>query len=100
MGGKLHIAELSNLSEARKLYPSAKLIVNCSGLGAAKLVSDKGVFPVAGHIVKMRLPHLHHFFMDSEATTYIFPRINDAIVGGTYFKHDGNTAPSIANRDE
>jgi D-amino-acid oxidase len=67
LGGKLHIAALEHLSDAQaKLYPTAKLIVNCTGLGAKTLVSDKELFPVAGHIVKVALPGLHHFFMDSD----------------------------------
>ena len=100
LGGKLDIAELRSLSEVQTLYPSARLIVNCAGLGAGQLVGDSSVFPVAGHIVKVRAPGLHHFFMDSENTTYIFPRTHDCIVGGTYFKHDANTRPSIQTRDD
>jgi len=104
LGGVLRVAEVASLAdgaaEVKRLYPTARLVVNCTGLGAAALVPDASVFPVAGHIVKVSLPGLHHFFMDSTNTTYVFPRAHDAIVGGTYFKHDGNTRPSIANRDD
>ena len=53
---------------------------------------------MAGHILRMSVPALQHFYMDSENTTYIFPRSSDVIVGGTYLKHDAGTQPNIQNR--
>ena len=98
-GGQLRMVELGSLGDVQTLYPRASLIVNCSGLGASALVGDKSLFPVAGHILRMRAPTLQHFFMDADNTTYIFPRSNDVIVGGTYLKHDACTVPSLQNRN-
>lgn len=100
LGGRVHLRDLACLSDVHALFPSARLIVNCSGLGAGELVGDATTFPVAGHIVKVRCPSLHHFYMDSENTTYIFPRAHDVICGGTYFKHSGDTRPNIDTRND
>lgn len=99
-GGQLRMAEVGSLAEVQSLYPTASLIVNCTGLGSLALVGDKTLFPVAGHILRVRAPTLQHFFMDADNTTYIFPRSSDAIVGGTYFKYDGCTTPSLQNRND
>lgn len=98
LGGRLHLTTLPSLSAVHSLVQNVSLIINCSGLGAGALVGDAGVFPVAGHILRMSVPALQHFYMDSENTTYIFPRSTDVIVGGTYLKHDASTQPSIQNR--
>src|SRR5690242_9076014 len=77
LGGKLILRTLTCLSEVHSFIPDVSLIINCSGLGAGTLVDDNQVFPVAGHIVKVVSPTIKHFYMDSENTTYIFPRAND-----------------------
>ena len=32
------------------------MVVNCSGLGAAKLFKDPEMYPVRGHVIRVRAP--------------------------------------------
>jgi len=100
LGGRIQLAELQSLSEVQKLYPNVKAIINCSGLGARTLVPDPNVFPVAGQIVKVRCPSVHHFYMDSLLPSYIFPRLNDIVIGGSYDKHSEDLRPNIGTRND
>ena len=100
LGARVHLRPLTCLSDLEQLFPKAHLIVNCTGLGSSQLVADKQTFPVAGHIVKVKCPSIHHFYMDSENTSYIFPRLHDVVVGGTYFKYQGTTQPNICTRND
>lgn len=53
LGGQLILKKLQSLSEIPSIVPDVNFIVNASGLGAATLVKDEAMFPVAGHIVKV-----------------------------------------------
>lgn len=100
LGVRVHIRRLDCLSDLHTLFPGVTLIVNATGLASAKLVKDDSVFPVAGHIVKIKCPSVHHFYMDSDNTTYVFPRLHDLVVGGTYWKGVSNTQPNIDTRND
>ena len=53
----------------------ADLIINCSGLGAAELVSDSSMFPVSGHVLRVTCGHVGHTMADNrpESWSYIIP---------------------------
>lgn len=103
LGGRVHIRELQSLGDVKPLFPGAQLVVNCSGLGSSILARDASMLPVAGHIVKVKLPATKHFYMDSDnpaGPSYIFPRTHDIIVGGTYHKQRADCHPNICTRME
>lgn len=67
------------------------IIVNCSGLGARELCDDDRVYPIRGQIVRTSNPGVHMAEDDEEgplAMTYIIPRKNDIIIGGTTLEND------------
>jgi len=76
-----------NLSEARVLAPSARVIVNCTGTGARDLVPDPDVTPVRGQVVVTSNPGISEFFVGTAADpsdlTYLFPHGDVVVLGGT-----------------
>lgn len=36
------------------------MVVNCSGLGAAKLFKDPEMYPVRGHVIRVRAPWIKY----------------------------------------
>ncbi|GAA5888024.1 hypothetical protein JCM6882_000254 [Rhodosporidiobolus microsporus] len=91
LGGRLHrCGTLSSLSSALSVNPSlrsAKLVVNCTGLGAIKLVGDKTVFPVRGQLVIIRAPWIKTGITrlgakGSGVYDYIIPRKSGLVILG------------------
>ena len=96
-GGQLREAEFGSLAEA-------PVIVNCSGMGARRLVPDLDVTPVRGQIVVTENPGLSEFFIgvgvDVGDVSYYFPHGDIVVLGGT--EEEGNWSldpdPATAER--
>ncbi|MFJ4840883.1 FAD-dependent oxidoreductase [Streptomyces sp. NPDC088746] len=75
----------------------ARVVVNCTGLGARDLVPDPGVRPVRGQLVVVENPGIEEWFTEadpaSSATTYLFPQPDGLVLGGTAETDDARTAP-------
>ena len=69
---------LSSLDEVE-----ADVIVNCSGLGAAELVRDAAMFPVSGHVVRVRGGQAGHTMADNRpgSWAYIIPNTDTTVLG-------------------
>jgi D-amino-acid oxidase len=64
----------------------AGVVVNCTGLGARELVPDPAVEPVRGQVVVVEQVGLEEWVVDDGdggALTYVVPRIDDIVLGGT-----------------
>lgn len=62
------------------------VVVNCSGLGARELAADPSVVPVRGQVVVVEQVGLTEWVVDDgdgTSLTYVVPRIDDVVVGGT-----------------
>ena len=59
-------------------------VVNCSALGARVLCNDHTVIPVRGQVVLLEPGFPDHIFLDNQTPSYIVPRKDATIVGGTY----------------
>jgi D-amino-acid oxidase len=73
----------------------ARVVVNCSGLGARELVSDARVYAVRGQIVHCRRAGLDRILVaDNGAAgiSYIVPRSEDVVLGGVADEHDESLA--------
>ena len=67
------LADVSLLSES--------IVVNCLGLGAREVCSDKKMKPIKGQLVKLPAqPNLNYLY---SGHGYIFPRTDGVIIGGT-----------------
>lgn len=95
-GGTLERRHIRSLHEAGAACP---LVINCSGLGARTLVPDPEVFPIRGQIVRVKNPGIERFWLDEghpNGVTYIVPRGEDCILGGTADEGVWDTAPDPA----
>nr|XP_018667703.1 D-aspartate oxidase-like [Ciona intestinalis] len=76
-GGKLikkHISSFEDLSDF-------DIIINCAGIGAKFLTSDKELYPVKGQVYAVEAPWIKHFYLFGN--NYIIPRLTDVVIGGT-----------------
>ncbi len=82
-GGHIEQLLVRSLEEATE---ASRIVVNCTGLGARKLVGDDLMVPIWGQVVCVRNPGLERCVLDeenSEGLTYIVPRSDDCVLGGT-----------------
>jgi D-amino-acid oxidase len=76
-------ADLADLADPRL---AGQVVVDCSGLGARTLVPDPSVTPVRGQVVVVEQVGLDEWVVDDgggRALTYVVPRVDDVVVGGT-----------------
>lgn len=90
-----------SLTEGRvdALAPVADVVVNCSGLGARRLVPDPSVIPVRGQIVRVANPGLTISVRDEGhpgGRAYVHPRTTDCILGGTLDENVWDATPDPA----
>lgn len=78
-GGILELRQVDSLDE---LLDEANLVVNCSGVGARKLADDPAVHPIRGQTLLLDA-EFERGFMDDSAFTYLFPRDDGVLLGGT-----------------
>ncbi|MFC5178434.1 FAD-dependent oxidoreductase [Nocardioides taihuensis] len=78
----------------RALPTGADLVVNCSGLGSRLLAGDKTVVPARGQVVRLAQVGLDRWWLDGAGPTYVVPRSDDIVVGGTDEEGDWSRTPS------
>jgi D-amino-acid oxidase len=91
-GGSIEHCTVSSLDEAG----DGRVVVNCAGLGARELVGDASMEPIRGQILRVRNPGVERFMLDEEnpeGITYIVPRSEDCILGGTAEEGEWDTEP-------
>jgi D-amino-acid oxidase len=71
----------------------APVVVNAAGLGARLLGDDGGVLPVRGQVVHLEQVGLDRWWLDSAGPTYVVPRSEDIVVGGTEEEGSWDPAP-------
>ncbi|HEY0319670.1 MAG TPA: FAD-dependent oxidoreductase [Pyrinomonadaceae bacterium] len=83
-GGKVVVKELRSGEEIAAL--SEPVIFNCTGLGARTLFHDEALIPVRGQLeVLLPQPEIDYCYLSGGS--YMFPRRDGIILGGT-FEHD------------
>ena len=88
LGGSITRLNLSALPSG------GDVVVNCSGLGARLLGSDASVTPVRGQVVYVEQFGLDRWWLDGSGPTYVVPRANEIVVGGTDELGDWSRTPS------
>ena len=91
-GGDVEHRAVSSLEEVAE----ASVVVNCAGLGARELAGDHSMEPIRGQILRVRNPGLERFVLDEgnpEGVTYVVPRSEDCILGGTAEEGEWDTEP-------
>lgn len=77
-------------------HDGADVVVNCTGLGARDLTDDRELYPVRGQVVVLAQPDppvTEWLLDDGEPMTYVVPRLDTVVVGGTADARDDDTAP-------
>jgi D-amino-acid oxidase len=93
LGGDIEMQEVRDL---RALTAEARLVVNCTGLGARELVADGALFPIRGQMVRVACPGLADCLLDENVPgglTYIVPRRDEVMLGGTAQEGDWSLKP-------
>jgi D-amino-acid oxidase len=83
---RIETGVVTNLVDVARL---ARIVVNCSGLGARSLVPDAELAPVRGQLVVVKNPGVEYFFQDDaegEELTYFLPHGDHVVLGGTLTK--------------
>lgn len=76
-----------------------RAVVNCSGLGARELVADDSLRPIRGQVVRVSPGHATRFVQaadDPRAVTYIIPRPDCTVLGGTTEPGEWSLEPDTA----
>jgi D-amino-acid oxidase len=95
-GGVLLRRRVHRLGDVAGLAP---VVVNATGLAAGGLASDPGVRPARGHLVRVSNPGLHTSVRDEdnpEGLTYVHPRSDDVVLGGTFELGASDCTPSAS----
>jgi D-amino-acid oxidase len=96
-GGTVVERRLQRFDEALARAP---VVFNCTGLGARTLASDPEVFPIRGQLVHVLAPQITDIVLDEhgpDGLTYMVPRGDHCVLGGTSEPHDDDTAPRPAD---
>lgn len=96
-GGRVVERRLHSLDEALARAP---VVLNCTGLGARTLASDPEVFPIRGQLVHVADPGIADIMLDEhgpDGLTYVVPRGDGCVLGGTSDPHDDDTMPRPAD---
>lgn len=82
----------------REEAEAARLIVNCSGVGARELAQDEAVYPIRGQTMLVDAPEIRVGYMYSGDIIHIFPRADGVLLGGVKKAHDWDQTidPAIA----
>jgi D-amino-acid oxidase len=80
--------------------PDAPLVVNCSGLGSRALAGDLTTTPVRGQVVVVEQWGLDEWWLAEDGPTYVIPRTDTVVLGGTDDVGEWSRTPSPPTADD
>jgi D-amino-acid oxidase len=96
LGGQIVVRALASVDEA---FAQCDRVIDCAGLGARELVGDTTLVPIRGQVVRVAQVGIERFWLDDYGpggVTYIVPRANDCILGGTADEGSEDLTPDPA----
>jgi D-amino-acid oxidase len=90
---------LTRMSLAGLPHPAGGLVVNCSGLGSRLLAHETDVHPARGQVLLVEGVDVDHWWLDGTdrpdhpGPTYVVPRSDRVVVGGTFEEGDWSRTP-------
>ena len=87
-GGTVVVGELRDRRQLAERVPE-RVVVNCTGLGAAALFGDGQLVPVKGQLTIL-LPQPEVDYIVLQGGLYMIPRSDGILLGGTYERGDGS----------
>lgn len=91
LGGTLTRMSLAHLPQPDD---PGDVVVHCGGLGARRLAEDPDVRPVRGQVVHVAGVDVDGWWLDEAGPTYVVPRKDLVVVGGTDEPDDWSRTPS------
>jgi len=88
--------------EVADLVELGPVVVDCAGLGARTLVPDATVIPVRGQVIVVAQVGVDEWVtedLDDGALTYVIPRQDDVVVGGTAEEGSWDLTPDPATAE-
>ena len=92
-GGKIRVKEFQDFNEVLTL--EEPVIINCTGLGARDLFDDELLFPIKGQL-SFILPQKEIDYITITDGTYMFPRGDGILLGGTFEYNNWDLTPDPA----
>lgn len=86
-GGRVVVKELRGRQEVAAL--PERVVVNCTGLGAAELFGDEQLMPVKGQLTIL-FPQPEVDYIAIQRGLYMFPRSDGILLGGTFERGDAS----------
>ncbi len=74
-------------------YGARQTIVNCTGIGAHDFCPDEKMFPIRGQVIRVSTSYAGPIVDYDMEPSYVVPRTNDCILGGTAQENDWNIEP-------
>lgn len=88
-GGRIRIKHFTSVRDVAHL--EEETIVNCTGLGSHGLFGDDDLYPVRGQLTVLEPQPDVNYIVVAPGPSYMFPRSDGIIVGGTFQPHDWST---------
>jgi D-amino-acid oxidase len=90
--------KIEEVTSLESMFKDHEVVVNCTGLDAAKLIPGENlIYPARGQVVIVEnLGFKNHFatFMDDPVgKLYMYPRGDKCLIGGTFQPHNDNRSP-------
>jgi D-amino-acid oxidase len=86
-----------NIEDLQELTTQFDAVINCTALGAKQLCNDATLVAVRGQVVLYEPGFMQHIFIDNQTPSYMVPRKDATIVGGTY--EEGVDSNSVNEND-
>ena len=90
-GGRIEVKRFSEVREIAHLPHHT--IVNCTGLGSHELFGDQDLYPIRGQLTVLEPQPDVDYIVVAPGPSYMFPRSDGIIVGGTFEAHDWSIKP-------
>ncbi len=92
-GGRIEVKQFSEEAEIQLL--AQPVVFNCTGLGARDLFGDEKLFPIKGQL-SFVLPQKEVDYITITDDTYMFPRSDGILLGGTFEYNNWDLTPDPA----
>jgi D-amino-acid oxidase len=83
LGGRVERGMVGSMDEVAS---PDRIVVNCTGLGARRLLDDADVYPSRGQIIRVNAPSVRAWTVSDDlrdGLTYVFTRGDGIVLGGT-----------------